>query len=207
MTGRPSSARATSREHADLLLLVGRRRAVEEQELGAQQTDALGALGDRLARLGRAADVGEDLDAAAVGEDDGLLRALARPRECAGRGVAAGLQFAASSPRRARSSTAPAVPSSASGVPSATARIAGPRPTTAGMPSALATIAAWPVAPPRAVAIACARSGSSAAASPGVSSSAITMPGAASVGVALVPASWASTWRATSSTSTARSRR
>ena len=71
----------------------------------------------------------------------------------------------------------PASPSRISGVPSAMPRSASPTPTTAGMPSARARIAACAVAPPRAVAIPHASPGSSPTASPGVSSSAQTMPG------------------------------
>ena len=62
ITGRPPSA--ADDLLVDLALLVLRRRvvAVEEQELGAQQPDAVGAELDRRGRLGHRADVGGDLD-------------------------------------------------------------------------------------------------------------------------------------------------
>jgi hypothetical protein len=71
-----------------LLVLVGQLGAVEEEELGAQQSDALGAEPHRLGRLRRGAEVGEDLDARAVARRAGLMRALAR-------GGAAGLRVLA----------------------------------------------------------------------------------------------------------------
>ena len=79
-------------------------------------------------------------------------------------------------------STVPASPSSSSGVPSGIASTAPPSPTTAGIPSARARIAAWAVAVPRAVAMAWTSSGSSAAVSRGVSSSATTIPGSTKAG-------------------------
>jgi hypothetical protein len=68
-------------------------------------------------------------------------------------------------------------------------------------------IDAWSVTPPRAAAIAQTVSGSKWATSPGVSSSAISTPGALGAATSGTPASWASTRRPTSVTSTARSRR
>ena len=77
ISGRPSSARAISRSAATCSSSSG-RLAVEEQELGAQQPDALGALLARRRDVLGAADVGEDLDPAAVPR-----RAPARCARCA----------------------------------------------------------------------------------------------------------------------------
>ena len=100
----------------------------------------------------------------------------------------------------------PASPSISTVVPSGICRIASPRPTTAGSPSARARIAACAVAVPCAVAIPVTSAGSSVAASPGVSSPAITMPARVrSAARRRSPVSAVTTRRPTSSTSAARS--
>ena len=149
--------------------------AVVEEELRAQQPDALGALRDRQLRVVGVADVGEHLDAPAVREHDGLGRRRQRFGAGGGVGLAAlleGRRRGGVGLDRDRAS-----PSSASVAPSATESSAGPRPTISGIPSAPATIAAWSSVPPRAVAIPHAVAGSRSATAPGVSSSATTMPG------------------------------
>jgi hypothetical protein len=60
-----------------LLLLAGRVLAAEEEELRAQEADALGALRDRARRLGDGAEVRGDLDPAAVASVCGRGGALA----------------------------------------------------------------------------------------------------------------------------------
>jgi hypothetical protein len=50
-----------------LLVLVRRRIALEEQELGAQQATALGTVRHRHLRLGERAEIREHFDANAVG--------------------------------------------------------------------------------------------------------------------------------------------
>jgi hypothetical protein len=60
-------------QRRQLLLLVGRVVAPEEQELGAQQPDALGPGLDGQRGLGRGADVGHHLDPVAVGGHGGLV--------------------------------------------------------------------------------------------------------------------------------------
>ena len=74
------------RQGFDLLVLRGRVAPVEEEELGAQQPDAFRAVGERLGHVGRAADVREDADPAAVGERHRLVR----PRELFGGPLAPG---------------------------------------------------------------------------------------------------------------------
>ena len=61
---------ADHRRHRLVLLVLARRLVpAEEQELGAHQPDALGTRLDGGGRLARAIDVGDDLDAVAVGGD------------------------------------------------------------------------------------------------------------------------------------------
>ena len=86
-------------QHGDLLVLVRRLGAVEEEELRAQQADALGALLDRLARLRGAADVREHLDAAAVGQLS-RLGGAGEQRLALGRGGVAALGLLARRRRR-----------------------------------------------------------------------------------------------------------
>ena len=189
----------------DLLVLVGQLRAVEEEELGAQQADALGAQLDRGGGLGGGAEVGEDLDARAVARGAGLVGALARGGAAGGEALAALLARRGAASSSGSTWSVPASPSSSSAVPSAMASSASPSPTTAGSPSARARIAACAVAEPWAVAIPRTSAGSRPAASAGVSSPARTMPG--SVGpAASSPVTAATTRRPTSSTSVARSR-
>ena len=88
-SGRPSSARGDLAQRLGLLVLVGQLRAVEEEELGAQQADALGAELHRLGRLGGRAQVGEDLHARAVAHGAGLVRALERRGAARGGALAA----------------------------------------------------------------------------------------------------------------------
>ena len=83
ISGRPPSASAIARRVVDLLVLAGELVAVQEQELGAQQPDALGPELDRLRARRRPAEVGEHLHALAVARDGGLVRALARGGACA----------------------------------------------------------------------------------------------------------------------------
>ena len=153
--GRPSSASAISRQHRDLLVLVGGVARSRKRNSVRSRPTPSAPCATALARLGGAADVGEDLDPAAVGERAGLARRARAPRP---RSAASASRRAAElggrlrRPGRRRRSRAS--PSSASGVPVGDREHAAPRPTTAGMPSARATIAACPVAPPRAVAIA-----------------------------------------------------
>ncbi len=136
-----------------LLVLAGRVRAAEEQELGAEEADAVGALGDGPRDVARRAGVGGHLDAAAVARDGRLAGALARGRGPALALGAPRLVGGARTSSPGATTTVPASPSSSSGVPSGTARMAGPRPATAGTPSARAMIAACEVGPPAAVAM------------------------------------------------------
>ena len=99
-SGRPSSAHGDLAQGLDLLVLVGQLRAVEEEELGAQQADALGAELDRRGRLGGRAEVGEDLHARAVAHRARLVGALAR-------GGAAGGERARGAPAASRSTSSP----------------------------------------------------------------------------------------------------
>ena len=91
---RADDHRAAAERRGDLrvdraLLLLGRRVvAVEEQELGAQQADAVGAELDRGGRLGRRAEVGGDLERRrrrACAPARARARARVRPRSCASR--------------------------------------------------------------------------------------------------------------------------
>ncbi len=105
---------------------IGRRRPLEEQELGAQQPAALGAERHRLGRLGRGADVGEHRDADAV---RGRRPAIVPPRAQSTRATAllASARSAAASSRRGadRPSARPRSASSSSRVPGSIARIDG----------------------------------------------------------------------------------
>ena len=166
----------------DLLVLVGQLRAVEEEELGAQQADALGAQLDRGGRLGGRAEVGEDLHARAVARRARLVGALARGRAAGGEALAALLGVAEHAPRRGRPGASRPRRRAAARVPSSMASSASPSPTAAGRPSARARIAACAVAEPWAVAIPRTSSGSRPAASAGVSSPARTMPGSVGPG-------------------------
>ncbi len=56
-----------------LLVLAGQRRAIQKQELGAQQPDAFGAGVDGPAGVGGRSEVGEHLDPGAVGRDGGFV--------------------------------------------------------------------------------------------------------------------------------------
>ena len=75
---------------------------------------------------------------------------------------------------------------------SGTASTSGPRPRTAGIPSARARIAACEVGPPMAVAIPLTTAGSNPAVSAGVSSAATTMPDPPS-SARRAPSRWPST--------------
>ena len=100
--------------------------------------------------------------------------------------------------------TSPLAPSIASVSPSRTFPRSACIPTTAGRPSARARIAMWPVGPPAAVTAPKALRSASSEISEGVMSRAATMPDAAR---ASSPARFASSRRAMSSMSAARSRR
>ena len=63
VTGRPSMASHELAQGLVLLVLVRQVVAVHEQELGAQQADALGAGGQRQLGLARQLEVGQQRDA------------------------------------------------------------------------------------------------------------------------------------------------
>ena len=92
ISGRPPSRSAISVSAATCSSSARRRGAVVEEELRAQQPDALGALFDRERRIAGVADVGEDLDAPAVREHDGLVRRRERLGAGDGIGLAALLE-------------------------------------------------------------------------------------------------------------------
>ena len=196
----------------DLALLVLGRRvvAVEEQELGAQQPDAVGAELDRRGRLGHRADVRGDLERLAVRDVRAGSRARSRAR-AAFRSAAswrAPLALGERPPSGGSTSTVPASPSTTiSVVPSATRqhRLTEPdhrrdrRARGRGSRRARSPRRAPP--PGR-----CTSSRSSAAASPGVRSRTTrSTPSAMIAAAAGAPVRWRSTRPPTSSTSTARS--
>ena len=78
---RPSVERLSDLpQRGGLLVLAGQLVAAQEQELRAQQADALGAELHRAARVAAGAEVGEHLDPLAVSRHRGLVGALPRRR-------------------------------------------------------------------------------------------------------------------------------
>ena len=135
-------------ERLGLLLLVGQLSAVQEQELGAQQTDALGPQLDRARGLLHRAEVREHLDARAVARDARLVRPLARNRAPSRRPLAALGGVPEHVGRRVDLRGSVVTIEEQDRAFGDAERTASPRPTTAGRPSARARIAAWAVAVP-----------------------------------------------------------
>ena len=155
ISGRPSSASAISLVDRALLVLGRRGVAVEEQELGAQQADAVGAELDRAGRPRRRGRRWRRPRSSAPSRSAWRARAPARePRAWrSSAGLAARSRSASTSSRAASTSTVPASPSTHERrALRRSPSTASPRPTTAGIPSARARIAACDVAPPRAIA-------------------------------------------------------
>ena len=125
--------------------------AIQEQELGSEQTDALSAGFQRLVRVGSRGQIGYDLDLLSVvcarlalgrGESD-------PPGRNSGRSLRSNASPVAASGSRI---TALALPSIATGMPEARSVNAScPRPTTAGIPMPRARMAVCAVGPLSAV--------------------------------------------------------
>ena len=189
----------------ELFVLAGRVAPVEEEELGAQQPDAVGTVADRRADVVGRGDVGGDLDADTVGRDGDasrclLQRLVATPR------LGARPTYSRTVSGGGSNSTTPAEPSTTTVVPSVTAKASPPAPTTIGIPSERARIAPCETGLPKAVTTAVTRSGSSAAASIGLRSAATRTPSTLSNDAASAPFSCAATCWPTASTSLARAR-
>ena len=127
-TGRPAKRRDDALVLRSLLGFVGRRVAIEEQELRAQQAAAFGALRHGRCASATRADVGEDLDARAIGGAAFPLRGATFGRR--GAHVAAPRCFGCGDvPRSAeRCRRVPSSASSTSAVPSRMSRNVRPRP-------------------------------------------------------------------------------
>ena len=161
---RPSRTSAISAHALRLLVLVGQVVALEEQELGAQHADPLGAELDRSDGFRERANVGEHFDPVAVtcdrrlvgrSADRGRLIELTRAADCCRHGPPLQADRAARArPRRRRAATCR--PGSRGSRRSS--------PTTVGRPIARATITPCAVVEPRTAITATTRCGSRCAA-------------------------------------------
>ena len=179
ISGRPLERRARSRVGRELLLLGRALVAVEEQELACAAARRRRRPARRAAGASRAAPMlAATSMRRAVAREGGLARARRERRAWRSRRPRPGAPRSPS--RRAAGSTltVPAPPSSTAACPPAPRAPPVPSPTTAGMPSERARIAACEVAPPRAMAMPADRVAVERRRSPGVSSAATRMPAA-----------------------------
>ena len=176
----------------ELFGLAGGLVPVEEEEFGAQQPDAVGAVSDCGGGVVGRGDVGGDLDVTAVGGDRGPRRRLLQRFVATARGARRVRGSAATVCGTGSNSTTPAVPSTTTVVPSATASTSAPAATTIGIPSERARIAPWETGAAGGGDDGGHPEGSSAAASIGLRSGATTTPSTSSNDSGAVPLNCAS---------------
>ena len=203
----PPAAERLGDRRVDRLLLrdVGCLRAVEEQELGADEPGPSAPHSAARRASSTEPTLAPTCDGDAVAGDGGC-RGVSEGR-AAGTGQVGRLCPEALLHRGEGSTTiSPLPPSTARSVPPGMSSTSGPAPTTVGIPRARRRIALWAVGAPWASTTATTRVGSSSAASAGVRSSATSTPLGAATSRP-TPSSSRSTASRTAAMSAARARR